>query len=200
MSATSWEGRHRVASKKSALIVVLFGLSASVATTHMEGPAESESVQRELALLQAANQYRTAQGLTPWRDDPGLAAIARAHSQRMQGENRLSHIGFRERALRVGGALCLENLVFGRVTPQRLVAAWLQSSSHRANLSDHRAFWAGVGVAGPFATLLACSTPADPTGGYARADRPDQDDTEQSTARAALVPAAIGPSALDPER
>lgn len=214
MSAASWEGRNDVASK-TVLIVLLFGLSASVATTHMEGPAEAESTVRELALLQAANDYREAQGLNRWQGDPGLAAIARAHSHRMQNENRLSHVGFRERALRVGGALCLENLVVGRTAPERLVAAWLQSASHRANLSDHRAVWAGVGVAGPFATLLACSTPAAPLmGGPTPPDRPDRANTGELRQRAALDRAALdlatpdasaldgsgAPSAVDPSR
>lgn len=199
MSATSCEGRRNVASK-SAVIVLLFGLSASVATTHMEGPSAADSGERELALLQAANDYRAAQGLNRWRDDPSLAAIARAHSYRMQKENRLSHVGFRERAISVGGALCLENLVVGRVTPERLVAAWLQSASHRANLTDHRAVWAGVGVSGPFATLLACSTPAGPTGGPVQAFRADRDEAGELRTRAALVPAALDPSAPDPSR
>ncbi|MCB1996335.1 MAG: CAP domain-containing protein [Rhodoferax sp.] len=127
-------------------------------------PLDAEAVAREQDLLRAVNDYRAAQGLLRWREDAGLAAIARAHSRRMAREGRLSHEGFRQRALRAGSVLCVENLVAGHASGEQAVAMWRRSPAHLDNLLDPGAQWAGVGVAGRFATLLACATPAAPVG------------------------------------
>lgn len=120
---------------------------------------------REAELLQAVNDYRAAHGLSRWRTDPGLAAIARSHSQRMHAEARLSHDGFGERVRLSGSALCVENLLAGRVAAQQAVSMWRRSPAHHANLLEPGAVWAGVGAAGRYATLLACATPAVPAAG-----------------------------------
>ncbi len=124
--------------------------------------AEASDAVREADLLRAVNDYRAAQGLERWQADPALAAIARAHSLRMAREGRLSHEGFRQRALRSGSSLCVENLAAGHLAPEQAVALWRRSPSHHANLLEPGARWAGVGVAGRYATLLACATPAAP--------------------------------------
>ncbi|WP_158288858.1 CAP domain-containing protein [Rubrivivax albus] len=128
----------------------------------ISSPLAPEAEMREQDLLRAVNDYRAAQGLARWRGDPGLAAIARAHSRRMAREGRLSHEGFRQRALLAGSLLCVENLVAGHAVPEQAVAMWRRSPAHHANLLDGRVAWAGVGVAGRFATLLACATPVAP--------------------------------------
>lgn len=132
--------------------------AASAAGT--DAPAALPEAAREADLLRAVNDYRAAQGLARWAPDPGLAAIARAHSRRMAREGRLSHEGFRQRALRSGSVLCVENLVAGAAVPEQAVAMWRRSPAHHANLLERQAHWAGVGVAGRYATLLACATPA----------------------------------------
>lgn len=133
--------------------------ASSSAPESPDGPDPQTAV-REAELLRAVNDYRAAQGLSRWRPDPGLAAIARAHSRRMAREGRLSHEGFRQRALRSGSPLCVENLVAGHASPEQAVAMWRRSPAHHANVLEARALWAGVGVSGRFATLLACATPA----------------------------------------
>lgn len=167
MTRKAWTTWVRAAAKAG--LVVLFGLAAPIlsgaSTAEPEASRTDAGEQvRERDLLRAVNDYRAAQGLPRWQADAGLAAIARAHSRRMAREGRLSHDGFRQRALRAGSALCVENLVAGHTVPEQAVAMWRRSPAHHANLLDDRAAWAGVGVAGRFATLLACATPAAPVG------------------------------------
>ena len=158
----AWARRAHAAGRAAGLLLVL-GLPLPILSAEpISSPLDSETTEREQDLLRAVNGYRAAQGLARWRDDPGLAAIARAHSRRMAREGRLSHEGFRQRALRAGSALCVENLVAGHAVPEQAVAMWRRSPAHHANLLDGRVAWAGVGVAGRFATLLACATPAVP--------------------------------------
>jgi uncharacterized protein YkwD len=167
MTKKAWATWVRAAAKAG--LVVLFGLAAPIlsgaSTAEPEASRTDAGTQvRERDLLRAVNDYRAAQGLLRWREDAGLAAIARAHSRRMAREGRLSHEGFRQRALRAGSVLCVENLVAGHGVPEQAVAMWRRSPAHHANLLDDRAAWAGVGVAGRFATLLACATPAAAVG------------------------------------
>lgn len=113
----------------------------------------------EQALLDAVNGFRASQGWGVWVTDPGLAAVARAHSQSMAAEGRFSHHGFQRRARSTGSALCVENLLHGRVLPAQAVQRWLRSGSHRDNLLEPAAQFAGVGITGQYVTLLACATP-----------------------------------------
>lgn len=113
----------------------------------------------EQALLDAVNGFRASQGWGAWIADPGLAAVARAHSRSMAAEGRFSHDGFQRRARSTGSALCVENLLHGRVLPTQAVQQWLRSGSHRDNLLEPAAQFAGVGIAGRYVTLLACATP-----------------------------------------
>ena len=112
----------------------------------------------EQALLDAVNGFRASQGRGVWVTDPGLAAVARAHSQSMAAEGRFSHDGFQQRAASTGSAMCVENLLHGRVLPTQAVQRWLRSDSHRNNLLEPAAQFAGVGIAGHYVTLLACAT------------------------------------------
>lgn len=109
-------------------------------------------------MLEAVNGFRVTQGRGVWVADPGLAAVARAHSQSMAAEGRFSHDGFQRRARSTGSALCVENLLKGRVQPAQAVQQWLRSGSHRDNLLEPAAQFAGVGIAGSYVTLLACAT------------------------------------------
>lgn len=143
----------------------LIGLLAAVLT--LGAPAAESDLPSalsppEAALLRAVNDYRAARGLPRWVPDAGLASIARAHSADMLQRQTLSHEGFKARARRTGSHLCVENLVVGAASAEVAVAAWRKSTDHHANLLDPQVKWAGIGVAGPYATLLACSTPMPP--------------------------------------
>jgi uncharacterized protein YkwD len=112
----------------------------------------------EQALLDAVNDYRSAQGRAPWLPDAGLAQVARSHSRSMAAVGRLAHDGFQRRAAGTGSDLCVENLLRGQVGPAQAVRLWTQSPAHHDNLLEGGAAYAGVGQAGPFVTMLACAS------------------------------------------
>lgn len=132
----------------------------------MQIPARTQTMSAaELALLDAINQFRNAQGRAPWQADLELAQVARNHSQDMAALGRLSHDGFKRRAAATGSELCVENLLQGQVTPARAVQLWVQSSAHLDTLLDPAARYAGIGQVGRFVTMLACATPPVPVAG-----------------------------------
>ena len=132
------------------------GLAAAQgAVPALASPAMSTA---EQAMLDAVNTYRASRGRDAWLAEPGLAAVARAHSRSMAADGRFSHDGFQRRAESTGSALCVENLLHGPVPPAGAVQMWLRSNSHRDNLLEPAAKFAGVGMAGRFVTLLACAT------------------------------------------
>ena len=138
----------------------LAGLCASLVTGLAAAPAPAPPAMSsaEQAMLDAVNAYRASQGRDAWMAEPGLAAVARAHSQSMAAAGHFSHDGFRRRAESTGSAMCVENLMHGPVPPAGAVQMWLRSNSHRDNLLEPAARFAGVGMAGHYATLLACAT------------------------------------------
>lgn len=162
MKWLAWTTASRSTGKALGYLLA-FGLSVPILSAELTSSRpDAETVAREQDLLRAVNDYRAAQGLVRWREDAGLAAIARSHSRRMAREGRLSHEGFQERAMRAGSTLCVENLVAGHASGEQAVAMWRRSSAHHDNLREPGAQWAGVGVAGRYGTLLACATPATP--------------------------------------
>ena len=113
-------------------------LGAAVAlilpTTAMAGMSKPET-----ALLQQMNQVRVAHGLGRLHYDAHLERAARSHSREMLAENVFQHGAFGSRMLQfdVSGTLAGENLAWGtgaRGTARGVVAAWLASPEHRANL------------------------------------------------------------------
>ena len=95
------------------------------------------------------NRVRAAHGLRPLRLDTTLERAARAHSRDMIARGYFSHGDFVRRLMSFGarGPSIGENLGWGvgdRSTPRRIVAAWLASPGHRANLL--RAGFTRIGV------------------------------------------------------
>ena len=93
----------------------------------------------ETALLRAMNGARAHAGLAPLRFDPRLEEAARSHTREMLSTNTFAHGAFASRMLRydVTGVMAGENLAWGtgyRASASAMVAAWLASSEHRANL------------------------------------------------------------------
>jgi len=134
--------------------------AASQPLTPTAVPAPTAMSAAEIALLDAINDYRRMNGRTPWAVEPGLAAVARAHSQAMAQRGGLSHDGFTQRAEATGSALCVENLLLGSVSPARAVLSWTASVQHRNNLLEPGARFAGIGMTGRFVSMLACASPA----------------------------------------
>jgi uncharacterized protein YkwD len=94
---------------------------------------------REVALLTEMNRVRAAHGAGPLRIDATLERAARVHSRDMLRRGYFAHGNFGRRLASLGarGPLVGENLGWGvgwRGTAQGIVASWLASPAHRANL------------------------------------------------------------------
>ncbi len=121
---------------------MLRGLTALVAVLALLAPslaAAAGMTRSENALLREMNRVREAQGLEPLHLDGNLERAARAHSREMLQDGVFEHGSFGTRMLRfdVRGSLAGENLAWGTgrlATPRGIVAAWLASPEHRANL------------------------------------------------------------------
>jgi uncharacterized protein YkwD len=104
------------------------------------------------SLLQAVNRTRTAHGLQPVKLDTTLVRAARAHSAEMLRGNYFSHGDFHSRmvAFHVRGPHAGENLAWGNgsyAQPSMIVAEWLASPDHRANLLHPGFTRIGIGLA-----------------------------------------------------
>ena len=93
----------------------------------------------EGSILREMNRVRAAHGLKALRFDPRLERAARFHSQEMLGTDTFEHgaFGTRMSTFSVRGSFAGENLAWGvgsRATARGIVAGWLASPLHRANL------------------------------------------------------------------
>jgi len=112
----------------AALVALVVAAAAAAAPTR-----------REAALLREMNRARGQHGLRRLRIDANLERAARSHSREMLAANVFAHGAFGSRMVRfaVTGSLAGENLAWGtgaRGTARGIVAAWLASPEHRANL------------------------------------------------------------------
>src|SRR5918999_3601316 len=137
------------------IVVVFCSLLAFLALT---APAASAApTAEERALLNEMNRARGAHRLPALRLDLRLQRAARAHARDMLRRGYFAHADFARRilAFRARGPAVGENLAWGvgsRSTPQSIVAAWLASPSHRANLLRRGFRRVGVGrLVGTFA-------------------------------------------------
>jgi uncharacterized protein YkwD len=140
--------------KKRVLIAFAAGLLAFAAAP----AAFAGSLTRaESSLLQAVNQARAAHGLGHVRVDIALERAARSHSADMLRRDYFAHGAFTSRLLsfRARGPVLGENLAWGTgsyATATSIVAAWLASPEHRANLL--RPGFSRIGIAAPQGTFL----------------------------------------------
>lgn len=100
-------------------------------------------------LLQDVNRTRVAHGLHPLRLDATLVRAARSHSIAMLHGGYFAHGDFPARmvAFHVHGPAAGENLAWGsgsEGSPATIVAEWLASPPHRANLL--RPGWTRIGI------------------------------------------------------
>jgi uncharacterized protein YkwD len=116
------------------LLAVIAALVLVLPAAALGGSTRSES-----SLLREMNRVRAEHGLGRLSADTHLERAARAHSREMIGSNVFQHGAFSSRMaqFKVAGRLAGENLAWGtgaRGTAQGIVAAWLASPEHRANL------------------------------------------------------------------
>ena len=123
----------------------------AIAALLLVGPAAASTMSRsETTLLRQMNLVRADHGLGPLRPDGRLERAARSHSHEMLVSDVFAHGAFASRmaAFAITGSLAGENLAWGtgaRGSAQGVVAAWLASPEHRANLL--RPSFTRVGIA-----------------------------------------------------
>ena len=123
-------------------------------------------------LLSAVNHTRVAYGLRPLRVDATLVRAARSHSVEMLRGNYFAHGDFHGRmvAFHVQGPTAGENLAWGNGAYSRaskIVAEWLASPEHRANLLH--AGWTRIGIGIVNGTFLGNAGAAVVTADFAGA-------------------------------
>ena len=106
----------------------------------------------EAALVAGINAQRTAHGLSPLVVASGTTDVARRWSARMAGVAAISHNPALSSALSAAGSAgwgyLAENVGYGAGDdPSGMVAAYMASAPHRANILDPRARYVGVGAA-----------------------------------------------------
>jgi uncharacterized protein YkwD len=114
-------------------------------------------------VLALVNAERATAGCAPLSTDPGLAAVARAHSADMRDRHFFSHdnpdgLDPFERAAAAGLQASAENIAAGQPDAAAVMADWMDSSGHRRNILNCDLHTLGVGVAqgagGPWWTQL----------------------------------------------
>jgi uncharacterized protein YkwD len=112
-------------------------------------PADTSAEGRVLALM---NQQRASAGCGALVADAGLAGLARAHSADMRDRKFFDHtnpdgLSPFDRGAAAGVPVRAENIAFGQPDAAAVMADWMNSSGHRANILDCRYTKLGVGVA-----------------------------------------------------
>ena len=111
-----------------------------------QGPTASVVTPASFAerVLAATNAERTSRGLKALAPSSCAAGFAQSWSAHLASVGSLSH----QRLLPVldgcGGRTAGENVAYGNVTPEELVAMWMGSPGHRANILN--ASYTGMGV------------------------------------------------------
>ena len=105
----------------------------------------------ESSLLREINSARIAHGLHPLVFDAHLERAAQAHTSEMIQTNVFAHGAFASRLLQfdVAARVAGENIAWGtgvRGSAHAIVAAWLASPEHRANLLGPSFRRVGVGA------------------------------------------------------
>ena len=119
---------------------VLVGFLAGTCLLLGAGTASAARLSPSAAsFLHAVNETRAAHGLHALRPDARLASAARFHSLELMRADAFTHGAFLSRMVRFHavGPVVGENLAWGSGSygsPAHVVAMWLASPEHRANL------------------------------------------------------------------
>ena len=133
------------------------GGGAEVPANDVPAPGTQQMTADELAfatrVFDLTNAERAQQGLNPlmWHDTASQVAFDHSIYQRAQG--CIDHTGVggsspgdRLDAANVDWSRSAENVAVGYGTPEALVAAWMNSSGHRANILNPALTHLGVGI------------------------------------------------------
>jgi uncharacterized protein YkwD len=134
-------------------------------------PVSTETTEAGAPGLAALNDARAAAGLPPLSLAPRLTRVAQDHSCDQAVSLKMGHVGsdgadLRKRLDRggVSGNAWAENVGMGQRTVQEMVAGWIASPGHRANILNPRYGAIGLAVsrdvAGqPYWTLVLADRP-----------------------------------------
>lgn len=150
---------HRIALWIAAAVTVvalLAGIFAARDLVHSGAAALAPPTLLERNTLKALNAQRRAHHLSPFTYSPAMARLARDHTRDMVARNYFSHDEpnggptYAERvnkALHVPGIHRLEeNIAYGYPSAAALVAGWMSSPEHRANILNPAVHKSGLGI------------------------------------------------------
>ena len=128
----------------SALLLTSFFLYTPTA-------AASPDILNQVIVL--TNEHRRAAGCANLEWNPALATAAQRHADDMTRRNYFSHtsrngasFAARIRSAGYRYRLAAENIAAGQWSPEEVVASWMASPGHRANILNCRLRHIGVGM------------------------------------------------------
>lgn len=150
-----------------ALLLAACGDDHPAAPSPEDGPPPVSSSPEVAEFVDRVNAHRAALGLATLEWDPAIAAVAQAHSEDMVARGFFSHTNpdgespfDRLAAAGIAYSAAGENIAYGFPTPASVLAAWLGSDGHRANIENASYTHHGVGLAGTHWTHLFVRRPA----------------------------------------
>ncbi|WP_332871960.1 CAP domain-containing protein [Streptomyces triticisoli] len=106
--------------------------------------------------MELVNSERAKAGCSPLTVNAALNRAAQAHSEDMAAHRNMSHTGSDgsspgDRITRAGYTWRTygENVAYGYSTPEQVMAGWMSSSGHKANILNCAFKEIGVGLAQP---------------------------------------------------
>ena len=137
-------------------LVTVFSCSKHANPSRNEPPAYHERTisvtSMSVDIINLVNQIREAKHLRPLKLLQVASEEAIRHSQDMASKRvPFGHDGFKQRAIVLanelkGSSATGENVATGKMTAKEVIAAWLKSAPHRANIEGDFTY-TGVGVA-----------------------------------------------------
>jgi uncharacterized protein YkwD len=146
------------------LVAVIVGVAGAGGLTLLSGTGEngdlapapvaaSADAQMETEVVHLVNEQRVKVGCDPLRVDPRLAQAAEAHSSDMAERDYFDHttpegVTFRDRIRSAGFSNpgTAENIARGQRDARQVMAGWMGSAGHRANILNCDFSFLGVGL------------------------------------------------------
>jgi uncharacterized protein YkwD len=141
-----------------ALAIVVSGMVAVSAQAPAQAAESQAYLNRyELQVVRAINYQRSLHGLRPLRYDTCPDSYSERWAVRLRTSRTLYHQSLYPVMRGCRATMAAENIARARMSAPRLVALWMRSPGHRANILNARLTQVGVGT--QCATL--CTTVAD---------------------------------------
>ena len=117
---------------------VLAGLVVLTALAGCTGPgtADVPVADQPARIVAATNEARVAEGLEPLTPSDCATQVAAARATALIGAAALEHAPLDDVLTGCGVSVAGENLSRATVPPEDVVAAWMDSAGHRANILD----------------------------------------------------------------